>query len=376
MNDPARYLDHAATSWPKPAAVVDAVRRWHAEVGVSAERGDGPGHRIARAEVAAARAGVAELAGVTADRVAFCSGATEGLNLALRALLRPGDRVVATAFEHSSVARPLVALARERGCVVHVVAPDPHGAIPADAFAAAIAAAPTALLALNHASNVTGAIVDAAPCIEAARAAGARSLLDACQTVGLLPIALGADVVVASCHKSLLAPPGVGFVAVRAGLDLLPQKHGGSGSSSALDEHPTAWPTAFEAGTPNTPALFGLAAALRTRPTTMAPQRLAAALARVSELTAALQTIAGIEVLAAPATARMPLLAFRHARYEPAEIGAIASQEGFTVRSGHLCAPWIHRHLGTEAAGVVRVSPGPETPAATIRDFAALLAGL
>ncbi|MFN9703650.1 MAG: aminotransferase class V-fold PLP-dependent enzyme, partial [Planctomycetota bacterium] len=119
-----------------------------------------------------------------------------------------------------------------------------------------------------------------------------------------------------------------------------------------------------------------LAAALRTRPTTMAPQRLAAALARVSELTAALQTIAGIEVLAAPATARMPLLAFRHARYEPAEIGAIASQEGFTVRSGHLCAPWIHRHLGTEAAGVVRVSPGPETPAATIRDFAALLAGL
>lgn len=377
MNDPAKYLDHAATSWPKPAEVRAAVVRWHDEVGVSAERGDGPGHRAARAEVAAARNGLAELVGVAAERVAFCSGATEGLNLALRALLRPGDRIVTTAFEHSSVARPLQALVRERACRLHIVPTDGAGGIAPDAVAAALAAAPTALLVLNHASNVTGAVVDAKACIAAARAVGAACVLDACQTAGLLPIDLGADVVVASCHKSLSAPPGLGFVAVRSGLDLAPQKQGGTGSSRALDEHPTAWPSAFEAGTPNTPAIFGLAAALRSRRGEDQGARLFAARARVEQLEAALRAIDGVEVaVAPPPTARVPVLAFRHSRYDAAEVGAIASQAGFTIRTGHHCAPWLHRCLGTEATGLVRVSPGPMTPAATIDEFAALVAAL
>ncbi|MBM3962747.1 MAG: aminotransferase class V-fold PLP-dependent enzyme, partial [Planctomycetes bacterium] len=182
MMDPARYLDHAATSWPKPPAVVAAVSRWLADVGVSADRGEGPGQQVAHAEVAAAREGIAVLCGVTADRVAFCSGATEGLNLALRALLRHGDRIVTTAFEHSSVVRPLLVLARDRACVVRIVAPARDGGIATADVAAALAEAPTALLALNHASNVTGAVVDAAACCALARAVGARTLLDASQT--------------------------------------------------------------------------------------------------------------------------------------------------------------------------------------------------
>lgn len=376
MTDVDLYLDHAATSWPKPAQVRDAVLRWFDAVGVSAERGDGPRHRSVRAEIAFARDGIADLCGVTAERVAFCSGATEGLNLALRALLAAGDRVVTTACAHSSLARPLQALARERGCAIRIVPTDGDGRVRAAAVAAALAEAPTALLALNHASNVTGAVVDAAACVSAARAAGARTLLDASQTAGAIAIDVGADVVVASCHKSLMAPPGVGFVAARGGVELSPQKQGGTGSSRAADEHPREWPSAFEAGTPNTPGLFGLAAALRWRRTCDPSARLAAARARAAELVTALRALPRVRLFAANEAGSMPVLSFRHSDYDPAEVGAIVGQEGFTVRTGHHCAPWIHRHLGTEAGGVVRVSPGGETSAATIAAFASLIAAL
>jgi cysteine desulfurase/selenocysteine lyase len=376
MTPAERYLDHAATSWPKPPDVRSAVLRWFEDVGVSPDRGDGRQHHAARSEVAFARDGIAALCGVAGDRVAFCSGATEGLNLCLRALLRPGDRVVTTAFEHSSVARPLLAIARERGCSLRIVTPDGDGCIGVDAVAAALAEAPTSLLALNHASNVTGALVDAAACCAAAAKAGARSLLDACQTAGLLPIDVGADIVVASCHKSLQAPPGLGFVAARDGLDLPPQKQGGTGSSRALDEHPRQWPVAFEAGTPNTAAIFGLAAALRWRQRCDVGARLAAARERAAQLVAELRRRPEIEVFGAPPARQVPVVAFRHRSYDPAELGAIASQAGFTIRTGHLCAPWIHRHLGTEAGGVVRVSPAADTPAAAIAEFADLLATL
>ncbi len=104
------YLDHAATSWPKPAPVLAAIARWYEEVGVSAARGSS--HRCTEASIVVqrTRAAVARLCGVPAERAAFTSGATESINLFLRAFLRPGDRVLTTAFEHASVARPLAAL--------------------------------------------------------------------------------------------------------------------------------------------------------------------------------------------------------------------------------------------------------------------------
>ena len=106
------YLDHAATSFPKPPAVLAAVQRWYEQLGVSAERGDSGRCVEVRREVDDARRRLGLLAGVAAARVAFTSGATESLNLALRAVLRPGDAVLTTVFEHSSVVRPLLALQR------------------------------------------------------------------------------------------------------------------------------------------------------------------------------------------------------------------------------------------------------------------------
>lgn len=370
------YLDHAATSHPKPAPVIAAVQKWYAEVGVSAERGDGVACRRAAREVAAARAGIAALTGVGDDRVAFVSGATEGLNLALRALLGRGDHVITTAFEHSSVARPLRALQRERDLTIEILEPRADGGLDPHDLVQALAARSTALVCMTHASNVTGASFDIATMARSARLAGALFLLDASQTIGWLDVRVGADVIVASCHKALAGPPGLGFVAVRQDLELAPQKQGGTGSSLALDEHPTAWPRAFEAGTPNTPALFGLAAALRWQQQSPAVERLAAALARCDELLDRLAGHAPIRLLRPPPGPRVPVMSLVHRDYEPAELGAMLDGAGFHVRSGHHCAPWLHARLGTAAAGTLRISPGPDTEPTAIRDLAAFLLAL
>lgn len=373
---PTIYLDHAATSWPKPAAVVAAVTRWFTELGVSAERGDGPHQRAVADEVASARLGLGARLALPPERIAFVSGATEGLNLALRALLRPGARVVTTALEHSSVARPLRTLTRERGLRLDVVPLRADGQLAEDDVLAALRAAPTDLLVFTHASNVTGQLLAADGLCEAARAAGTATLLDASQTAGLAPLAVGADVVVASAHKALLAPPGLGFVAVRRGLELAPQKQGGTGSSAALDEHPSAWPQAFEAGTPNTPAILGLAAALRARTPTLDAAALAAANARADELARALMALDGVQILGSRSASRVPVFSLRHAHYDPAELAAILGNAGIHTRSGHHCAPWIHRDLGTTAGGTLRLSPGEHLSSSELATVVDLFASL
>ena len=368
------YLDHAATSFPKPAPVLAAVRRWFEELGVSAERGDGRRCSEVAGEVRFARAELARRCGVPAERVAFGSGATELLNLFLRAWLRPGDRVLTTAFEHSSVVRPLVALQRERRLELQVLAPAADGGLWVGAVQQALQDFRPRLFVCTHASNVTGAVFAVAEFATAARASDTVMLLDASQTAGLLDLQVGADAVVASCHKALLAPPGLGFLAVRDGLSLPSQKQGGTGGSVALAEHPRTWPAAFEAGTPNTPAILGLAAALRLLTPAVQHQRLLAATERAEQLREQLAADPHNRLLHAPGP-RLPILSFVRDDLDPAEIGAVLDAAFMQVRSGFHCAPWVHEHFGTTAAGTVRLSPGPELTADDIRAVLAALAG-
>ncbi|MFY9344750.1 MAG: aminotransferase class V-fold PLP-dependent enzyme, partial [Planctomycetota bacterium] len=309
-----------------------------------------------------------------AHEVAFVSGATEGLNLALRALLRPGDRVLTTALEHSSVVRPLLALARECSLTLDRLPPDASGGVDLAAAAAAVRTKP-ALLVFTHASNVTGAVLDAAALCELARAAGTRTLLDASQTAGHLDLRVGADVIVASGHKALHGPPGIGFVAAR-GIALPSQKQGGTGSSRALATHPEQWPDAFEAGTPNTPAIFGLLAAVQERPATVQAVELAATLRRVDRLAQALRSIPGVRTFEPRTNQRVPVLSCVHERFDAAELGALLATIDVHVRAGHHCAPWLHDHLGTAVGGTLRLSPGPATTDADVDAVAAFLAGL
>jgi selenocysteine lyase/cysteine desulfurase len=373
------YLDHAATSFPKPPAVLDAVMAWFRDVGVSASRGDSDLCQRASVIVADARRRLAALCGMPSERIAFTSGATESLNAFLWGLLHPGDRVLTTAAEHSSVARPLRELSEQRGVELEVLPVDAHGYVDPDLAARVLAQGSFRVFALSHASNVTGAVQDAARFCALARAAGCLTLLDASQTAGVLPLdAVPADAIAASAHKSLLGPPGLGFLAVRYGVHLRATKQGGTGSSRALDRQPSEWPTLLEAGTPNTPAIAGLAAALAW----IEARGLAAlhrhGLAVADALREALAERLGpsLAVQSPPSSRsdRIGVISFNVAGLDPAEAGAILAGAGVHVRSGFHCAPWIHRYTGTEAAGSVRASGGPFVSAEQATSVARVLA--
>lgn len=368
------YLDHAATSYPKPPAVLAAVAHWFADLGVSADRGDSGRCAAVRHEVDAVRHRLGALVGVPGHRVAFTSGATEALNLALRAVLRPGDAVLTTAFEHSSVVRPLLALQRERQLRLEVLPATAVGTLDLDAAGRTLATLRPRLFVFTHASNVNGALFDAAALCELAHRHGTLTLLDASQTAGWFDLRVGADLVAASAHKALYGPPGLGFLAVQPGLELAPQKQGGTGSSAALAEHPRAWPQAFEAGTPNTPAIFGLGAALRWLDEQGPAQLRSAALAHIAALAERLAAVPGVRLLHPPGPVT-PVLSFVHEAYDPAELGSLFDAADVHVRTGFHCAPWIHAALGTSAAGTVRLSPGPSLSAGDVLRASAVVGG-
>jgi selenocysteine lyase/cysteine desulfurase len=130
----------------------------------------------------------------------------------------------------------------------------------------------------------------------------------------------------------------------------------------------------MEAGTPNTPAIYGLHAALRWLAAQPLGAPCLAALQRTQELQALLAAQPRIRLLVPPPGPRTPVLSFTHADLDPSEVGALLDAHDIHVRTGHHCAPWLHRHLGTERSGTVRMSPGPEVTADDIRSVAAILA--
>lgn len=355
-----RYLDNAATSWPKPPEVHAAWARAGRDVGAAAGRAAYSSAAEAGAIRDRARRAAARVLGADPGRVALPAGGTLALNVAIHGLVRPGDHVIATAADHNATLRPLHWLARQGTITLEIVPCDGLGSVdPADVAAAWRPA--TRLVACTHASNVTGAVQDAAAIATVAHERGGLLVLDAAQTLGQRPLdvrACGADVVCAPAHKWLLAPSGTGILWARVGVEPAPLLQGGTGTASESLDMPEAFTERLEAGTGDVAALAGLAAAvewLETRGVEAVGGRcrgLAAACA------ARLADLRGVRVFAAAAAA--PIVSFTVAGHDPAEVAAILEQAaGVEVRSGFHCAAAIHEHLGTRAGGTVRASFGP-----------------
>jgi len=372
------YLDNAATSFPKAPGVAEAMIRTLTEAGGNPGRS---GHAMAVAAqgvVDDTRRRLAALLGVSdRTRIVFTASATDALNQALFGLLQPGERVLTSRMEHNALARPLAELTN-RGVMVESVATAPDGSIDLDDLEKSLKTHPTRLVAMAHASNVTGGILPAREVAQLAHAHGALFLLDAAQTAGVLPLnvnEMGIDLLALPGHKGLLGPPGTGALFVAAGICLTPMRFGGTGIHSEDEHMPEDLPERLEAGTLNTVGLAGLGAALRF----LAERGVAAVrtheMALTGHLLGGLQNIPGLRIhgLANPAR-QVATVSITLGGWEPVDLAAVLeSSFGIALRAGLHCAPAAHRALGTFPGGTVRLSAGCFTTEDDIRQAVSAL---
>lgn len=382
MKEELVYLDYAATSAVRPVAVVEAVAAYLRDVGASPGRG---GHRLAVAAgrtVLRCRLALAELFGVPGDpgRITLQPSTTFALNAALRGVLRPGDRVVRTAYDHNSVRRPVAALARE-GVRETVLAGTPEGGIDLAEAEQAIAGdgRPARLLVLPHASNVLGTVLPVARLAEAARAHGTLVLLDAAQSAGHLPVKvdeMGADLLAFAGHKGLLGPQGTAGLWVREGVEVAPLLAGGTGGDSAPGEMPAAYPDRLEAGTLNAPGIAGLLAGVRWVLDAGVEALHARERVLAERLRRGLSGVPRVRVRSPAAAEGVGIVTVTAEGTEPHELALRLDREhGVLTRAGLHCAPEAHALLGTLESGAVRFSVGWATTEAEVdRALAAVAA--
>ncbi|MEZ6062343.1 MAG: aminotransferase class V-fold PLP-dependent enzyme [Planctomycetaceae bacterium] len=363
------YLDNAATSFPKPECVYEAVDACLRGGGSAFGRGSHSGTDAAGRLVAQCRQRVARVIDAESpEQVAFTFNCTDGLNLLLRGLLRPGDRVVTTTLEHNSVLRPLEQLRSEFELDVQHIDFDPGTGIVDVASLESALEKPTRLVVINHASNVTGTVQPIADITRAARKTGALVLLDAAQTAGHLPFSvreLRVDLLAAAGHKGMLGPLGTGFVYLRTGLqsELRPVRCGGTGTSSESILQPDAMPAKLESGNLNVPGIAGLNAAaewILNETVTALHQRLEIL---THSLKSALQKIPDVTIYAAEQSSSVGIVSLNIGSLDCRDVAVMLDQSaGVQCRAGLHCAPLVHRTLGTfDRGGTIRLSPGPFT---------------
>ncbi|MDH3999295.1 MAG: aminotransferase class V-fold PLP-dependent enzyme [Desulfuromonadales bacterium] len=356
------YLDNAATSFPKPPCVCDAVDGTLRSNTANPGRG---GHSLSLDSgrmVMECREAVARFFSIPdAACIAFTANATEAINLGLFGLLKPGDRVVTTSMEHNAVVRPLHALA-EAGVEVVKVKADSRGIVAVDDVKAACSEG-TRLLAMTHCSNVTGSVQPIEQLGPWCRSQGIRFMVDAAQSAGLLSIdveAAAIDLLAAPGHKSLMGPPGTGFLYVRQGLNLRPLLYGGTGNFSQQPTQPEEMPERLESGTLNTVGLAGLKAAIEY----LEEVGLETVRAHEQQLLGSL--ITGLDRIGSAklhgphgSSHHGGALSFTLQGHDPSTVGFRLDREyGICCRVGLHCAPEAHRSIGTFPEGTIRLSPG------------------
>ena len=355
------YFDNAATSWPKPPGVSEAMVHFIEAVGANPGRA---AHRLALESgriVYRAREAVCELFHAPDPlRLVWCKNVTEALNLALLGLLRPGDHVVTSSMEHNSLMRPLRALERS-GVQVTVVGCSPQGILDPAGVEAAIRAN-TRLVAVNHASNVVGTLLPVAEVGTICRARGLLLLVDAAQTGGAYPVDVEADridLLGFTGHKSLGGPMGTGGLIVGARVDetqIEPLLRGGTGSRSELEIQPEFLPDMCESGTPNVVGLAGLEVGVRWVLERGVDAIRAHEVALTQALIEGLRAIPGVTVYGTLDPKRQTAtVSFNIAGLAPSDVGLSLDDEyGILCRVGLHCSPAAHRTLGTFPAGTVR----------------------
>jgi len=358
---PRVYLDNAATSWPKPESVYVAIDRYQRELGVAAGRGSYRDAEEVDRLIGNARLATAKLINATSPHeIVFTQNCTDSLNLALHGLLKSGDHVITSAAEHNSILRPLWEF-EKGGVEVSTVSVNPSGLLDVEEVRNATRDS-TRLIAISHASNVTGTRQPIEPIAEFAKQQGILLLLDVAQTIGHEQInvqSFPVDLLAAPGHKGLLGPLGTGVLYISESIhdQLRATRQGGTGTESEQPRQPSASPAKYEAGNLNVPGIIGLAAGIQyliDNECVSSDQLMQLSGQLIDGLTAF------PDVSVYSQANRYGIVSFNLKGLDPRELATtLDSMAGIQVRAGLHCAPLMHRSIGTlEFGGTVRASFG------------------
>lgn len=354
------YFDNAATTWPKPEVVYEAMDRFARKVGGNPGRS---GHQRALEtgrEVLRCREALAALFGVRdPSRIVFTKNATEALNIVLQGRLRRGGHVIITSVEHNSVWRPVKAL-QKSGAEYSIARCAPDGCLDPHAVAKLIRE-DTRLIVCNHASNVLGSLLPVEEVARIARENDVPLLVDAAQTAGRYPIdveAAGIHYLAFTGHKELFGPQGTGGLYVAPGWEVEPLTYGGTGSVSESAEQPDFLPDRYESGTLNAWGLAGLRAGVDF------VSRSGVERVREHERSLTERLLDGLESLEKVSIYgprnwehRIGVVSFNLEGISSSELAYLLDERyGICVRSGLHCSPLAHTTAGTLREGTVRVS--------------------
>ena len=356
------YLDNAATTFPKPEAVynamMDCMKNYCANPGRA-------GHKLAMKaarEIYDTRENIAKLFNIDNPmNIVFTNNATDSLNLAIKGVVNKGDHIITTSMEHNSVIRPIKALEKV-GVENTIVQCDDQGFLNIDDLEKAIKPN-TKLIVTTHASNVCGTLIDIKSISEIANKHNILYLIDASQTVGVYDIDLKdikADMLAAPGHKGLLGPQGTGILYIREGLNIGILKEGGTGSRSEDLFQPDLLPDKYESGTHNTPGIVGLNEGVKF----IFKEGIDKIKEHEEELCKymleRLEEVPNIKIYGPKdANKRASVISINIGNMDSGEITFLLDSEyDIATRSGIHCAPLAHKTLGTLEQGAVRFSIG------------------
>lgn len=358
------YLDNAATSYPKAPGVASAMADYVEKVGATINRSSYASAQEAGLVTLSLRERLCRLFNhPDPTHAVLTPGATAGLNMVIKGLLRPGDHCLVSSMEHNAVMRPLVQL--ERGGVAFERIPcDAQGRLHLEALPGMIKLN-TRLVVMAHGSNVCGTVQDAEAVGKICRERGVPFALDAAQTAGHIEVdfeRFGLSALVVPGHKGLLGPQGIGALLLDADFArrLTPLVAGGTGSASDSEELPGWMPDRFESGTPNMPGVYGWEAALGWLENTGIETL------ENHEKTLSKRFLEGIYGLknvklygATVPEGRTGVFSVGFLNCDNAEAAWRLEREfGILTRCGLHCAPSAHKTLGSFPEGSVRFSTG------------------
>lgn len=362
------YLDSAATTLQKPPSVARAAARAVRHM-TSPGRGGHPPAMAAAATAFACRDEAAALFDVPdPEQVVFTSNATHGLNIAIHSLVRPGDTVLISGYEHNAVTRTLHAIENVTVKVASAPLFDQQGIL--NAFAKELTP-DVSVVITTHVSNVFGFILPLEEIAWLCQSRGVSLIVDASQSAGCIPFSLqslGAAFIAMPGHKGLYGPQGTGLLLCNA--PARPIMAGGTGSESKLQDMPEFLPDRLEAGTHNIPGIAGLLEGIRFVRRNGEKRILAHELMHIRALAEDLKKLGEIEVFDSPdLKAQAGVLSFRWSKWDCEELAEALGRRSIAVRAGLHCAPLAHQSAGTLESGTVRVSVSAFTTREDIRRF-------